>query len=164
MLLAPLVAGLASGLTSPEPGVRLRCAVGLERVTRAHPELLAPHKRALLGPVAASPYPEVQWHLAQLVPRLALDRSERVKALAQMVRVFDESTSGLTQVNALEAIVELAQGHPEHEQVAGRCLQNALLSTSARVRLRAQRLLGRLDETSWNGQDRGDVVRSPCLF
>ena len=34
MLLAPLVAGLASGLTSPEPGVRLRCAVGLERELR----------------------------------------------------------------------------------------------------------------------------------
>ncbi len=163
MLLAPLVAGLVSGLTSPEAGVRLRCAVGLERVTRAHPELLAPHKKALLGPVAASPSPEVQWHLAQLVPRLELDDPERAEALALVLGMCNQRASGIVEANALEAVVELAHGHPEHERVAARCLQRALADSSATVRTRAWRLFDHVDDDRLKGTGHGHELREPRL-
>ena len=140
VLLAALVAGLVSGLVGRDPGLRLRCAIGLEKVTRFRAELLTPHKAALLAAVSADGQSDIQWELARLVPRLELDDAEHRRALALMAHLFDESPTGIVRANALQAIVELAQGHPEHEELTGRCLVRAGNSSSAIVRSRAWRL------------------------
>ena len=141
VLLSALVAGLVSGLASVEPGLQLRCAIELERVTRKRHDLLEPHKATLLRPLTAGCAPDVQWLVARVVPRLDLDDEERAVALESMVRLFEESPTGVVEANALQAIVALAEGHPEHEELAGRCTQQALASSSAILRARAWRLV-----------------------
>jgi len=141
VLLEAVAAGLVSGIVGDEPGLRLRCAIGLERLTRTRPELLGPHRSALLTAVSADDHPDVQWQLARLVPRFQLDDGERGRAVEVMVRLFDQSPIGMVRANALEAVVALAQGHPEHEELAGHSLERGLGSTSASVRSRAWRLV-----------------------
>jgi hypothetical protein len=140
VLMAALVAGLVSGLASTDAGLRLRCSIALARVARSSPELLGPHTTALLASVSADDHPDVQWQLALVVPRLVLDDPGRSRALALMERLFDESPVGSVRANALEAVVELARGHPEHEASARRCLDRAAASPVAAVRTRAVQL------------------------
>jgi hypothetical protein len=85
----------------------------------------------------------VQWHVARLVPRLDLDDRERAEAVAQMVRLLEESPIGIVEADALQAVLQLADGHPEHEEAASRCAQRALASPSASLRARALRLVRR---------------------
>ena len=143
VLMAVLVAGLASGLDCGEPGLRLRSAIELERITRTRGDLLAPHQATLLGLLTARPCPEVQGCVAQLVPRMDLDDQERAEAVALMVGLFEESPTGSVEAAALQAIIELAESHPEHHEVASRCAQQALASRSASLRERAWRIITR---------------------
>src|SRR5690606_14505511 len=60
-----------------DPVIRLRAADAVEKASRRRPERLAPHKAALLGEVAEIDQKEVRWHVAQMLPRRALDPSEK---------------------------------------------------------------------------------------
>jgi hypothetical protein len=66
--------------------IRLRAADAAEKVTRHHPEWLQPYKRRLLGDLARVEQPEVRWHVAQMLPRLDVDRRDERKALAILWR------------------------------------------------------------------------------
>src|SRR5262245_1189854 len=68
---------LVAALTDLDPLVRMRAADALEKVTVHQPELLRPHKRALLTLANRAKQQELRWHLAQLIPRLRLTRRER---------------------------------------------------------------------------------------
>src|SRR5215470_15912758 len=56
--------------------VRMRAADAAEKVSAVHPELLRPHKAALLGLLIEAEQIELRWHLAQIIPRLFLTKSE----------------------------------------------------------------------------------------
>lgn len=64
-----------------DPVVTMRASGALEKATRGDPGLLTPHKRELLGDIAAHPQQEVRWHVLQMLPRLPLTASEHAKAL-----------------------------------------------------------------------------------
>ncbi|HEX5086384.1 MAG TPA: HEAT repeat domain-containing protein [Nocardioides sp.] len=140
MLRGAMVAGLVSGLAATEPGLRLRCAIALERMTRSHAELLHPHTSDVLAAVLDDRHPDVQWELARLLPRLDLDPSERRRVLVLLERLLDRSPVAVVRASALEAVVELARDHPEHEALASRCLDRASHSSSASVQARSRRL------------------------
>ncbi len=71
---------LISGLWSDNPLVRMRAADAAEKVSRGNPELLAPHKAELLGLMAEADQQELRWHLAAMVPRIALTPRTRQRA------------------------------------------------------------------------------------
>jgi hypothetical protein len=140
VLRGALVAGLVSGLAATEPGLRLRCAIALERMTRSHGELLRPHTSDVLAAVLDDRHPDVQWELARVVPRLDLDASERERVLGLLERLLDRSPVAAVRASALEAVVELARDHPEYEGLASRCLDRASHSSVASVQARSRRL------------------------
>src|SRR5437016_4796035 len=57
-----LFPNLISGLWHDDPLVRMRATDATEKVTRKLPELLAPHKKELLGLMAEADEPELRWH------------------------------------------------------------------------------------------------------
>src|SRR5579862_5180880 len=63
---------LMAGLWSKNPLVRMRAADAAEKVTRDNPALLQPFKKELLGLMAETTQQELRWHLAAMIPRLAL--------------------------------------------------------------------------------------------
>jgi hypothetical protein len=80
------LAELIACLWHEDPIVRMRAADAAEKITVKRPALLNPHKQELLGLLAETGQIELRWHLALMVPRLALSRPERQRAAAAWQR------------------------------------------------------------------------------
>lgn len=129
------------GLFSNDTGLRMRCADAAEKASAQNPALLAAHKAQLLGPVATVDQQEVQWHVAQMLPRLGLTVAERNSALKILEGYFTNSPSNIVRANSLQAIVELASGHDSLAPTANKYLQLALDNPAHALQARARRLL-----------------------
>ena len=68
-----MLEALFAGLRGDDPVVRSRATHALATLSGRRPDWLTPHKAALLDVLATDEQPEVLWHLALVVPRLALD-------------------------------------------------------------------------------------------
>jgi hypothetical protein len=90
-----------------DPLIRMRAADGIEKITRLRPEFLQPHTKQLLERVACIHQQEVRWHVAQLVPRLVLNRQDRKIAVALMNEYLSDKSS-IVRTNAMQALAELA--------------------------------------------------------
>src|SRR5512145_247964 len=115
---------LFTGLESPHPLVAMRAANGLEKVTAQRPELLQPHKTALLELADRAIQQEVRWHLAQMLPRLVLDERERLGAF-QVLTGYLADKSGIVRTFTLQALVDLAQQDERLQPQAVAILQEA---------------------------------------
>src|SRR5690606_19897772 len=129
-----------------DPVVRMRAADAVEKASRQHPERLLPHKEALLGAVAEIQQQEVRWHLAQMLPRLPLDPSERDGAVATLDGVL-HATSTIVRVDALEALAALARVNAELEAKVLRRLVEVLESGAPAEKARARMLLRDLNHS-----------------
>lgn len=106
-----LFKALVSCLLSDDPLVRMRAADAMEKVSARHPEYLQSHKGFLIGQAAESAQKEVRWHLAQMLPRLALSPKEARQVVALMIRYFEDASS-IVKTNAMQALADLAGSHP----------------------------------------------------
>src|SRR5215470_8998926 len=84
---------LIAGLWSKDPLVRMRAADAAEKVTRKNPQLLIPYKKELLGLLAEAREQELRWHLAVMVPRLALNPKERTGAISSLNSYMQDGSS-----------------------------------------------------------------------
>ena len=102
---------LMAGLWSENPLVRMRAADVAEKVTRDYPALLQPFKKELLGLLAETTQQELRWHLAAMIPRLALNTAER-KLAASLLNSYLEDRSSIVKTFALQGLADLACGDP----------------------------------------------------
>lgn len=123
-----------------DPVIRMRASDAVEKASRRRPERLFPHKNALLGELAEIGQQEVRWHLAQMMPRLPLDPTEKKRAAAIM-QAYLEDKSVLVRVNALEALMALARGDGDLEAKALQLLVDALENGAPAEKARARKLL-----------------------
>jgi hypothetical protein len=93
-------------LWSDDPIVRMRAADAAEKVSAPLPELLAPFRAELLGLLVEADQQEMRWHLAQMIPRLSLNSTERGRAIATL-RAFLSDDSSIVKTCAMQALVEL---------------------------------------------------------
>jgi len=121
-------------LEGDDPVLRARGADALEKASRALPDMLKPHKRALLRVAARATQQEVRWHVAQMLPRLALTAPERRQAMRQLRRYLGDA-SRIVRVCAMQSLWELDRG-------AARALVERMAAKgSPALRARARRLL-----------------------
>ena len=132
-----------AALYTDDPVLRMRAADAVEKASRAYPERLLPHKRELLGELAAVAQPEVRWHLAQMLPRLDLNPAEKEQALA-ILEGFLSDRSTIVRVNALDALVHLARGDAALEEKARRLLTDSMERGRPAEKARARKLLDRM--------------------
>jgi hypothetical protein len=135
-----LFAGLMAGLWSRDPMLRMRAADAAEKVTREKPALLAPHKKELLGLMAESAQAEVRWHLAVMVPRLALTAKERDLAMSRL-REYLEDRSAIVKTMALQAMADLAEQDCALRAEVVEILRQATRSGTAAMKARSRKLL-----------------------
>lgn len=129
-----------AGLTDPDPGLRMRVADVLEKASEQFPQLLQSHRAELLD-AGASTQQEVQWHIAQMIPRLtALNANELHTVSAILERYFDRSTSKIVRVCSLQAMHDLARHYTSLVPSAKRMRAAALQSTSPSLVARARQL------------------------
>jgi len=100
-------------LWDEDPGVVNRAAHALERVTRdGLPGLIAQlnsWKTPLLGLLAEATENKLRWHLALIVPRLALTHPECVRAAEALQFWLDGSSSSIVKTMSMQGLADLAR-------------------------------------------------------
>jgi hypothetical protein len=133
-------AEIIDGLSNDDPLVRMRCADVAEKVSLAHPEWLRPHKRRLLDLAARSVEQEVRWHLAQMLPRLDLNREERRRTEAILLGYLNDK-SRIVDTFAVQALFDLSVSDPSLQQRVFLLLHDVERTGTPAMRARARRLL-----------------------
>lgn len=136
-----LLPELVACLFLPSPGIRMRAADALERVSRVRPRDLDAYTDRLLTEVAAIDQAEVRWHVAQVLPRLALDDIQRWRAAALMAQWFGHAESRIVRTSALQAMVDLAENDAGLRELAAEMMRAALHSGVPSLAARARRIL-----------------------
>jgi hypothetical protein len=101
---------LFAGLSSKSRVVVMRTADAIEKITRTKTSLLAPYKRDILKLAGISVNKELQWHLAQLLPRLDLTKKEADycrKTLSGWAT--NRLNSRILRVNSLQSLYDMAK-------------------------------------------------------
>jgi hypothetical protein len=126
----------------PDPVVRMRAADAVGKITRRRPDLLVGLEDRVLTEVAAPGQPEVRWHVAQLLPRLALTPPRRARAIT-ILRAFVDDDSRIVRTCAMQALADLV-GHDEQMR---RWVRPLLTRTGTpAMRGRGRKLLARLEQ------------------
>jgi hypothetical protein len=120
--------------------VCMRAADAVEKVTRRRPHLLQRHKEELLVLAEETAQKELQWHLAQMLPRLELTAKERRRAAVAMEKYL-ESESSIVRACALQALYELSGSSPGLRARAEKLLLDASRTGTPAMRARARKLL-----------------------
>ncbi|MCJ7549904.1 MAG: hypothetical protein MUQ30_09515 [Anaerolineae bacterium] len=138
-----LFGAVFNGMLSDDPIVRMRAADAAEKITAQHPEYLEPHKAVLIDRVAAIDQQEVRWHVALMVPRLALNEGERRRVVGTLFGYLEDK-SRIVQVNAMQALVDLAEDDKGLRPSVLEAVSALTERGSAAVRSRGRRLLEQL--------------------
>jgi len=101
-----------SGLQSDDAVLRARAADAVEKITARHPEYLRRYKTQLIGPLARVNQKEVRWHVAQMLPRVQWNESERQRVLGILMNYLND-TSSIVKTFAMQALADLAHKNPE---------------------------------------------------
>jgi hypothetical protein len=125
--------------------VRMRAADAAEKVSGVKPGLLKPYKRELLGLLAEAEQIELRWHLATMVPRLALTGAERVRVVASLEHYLEDRSS-IVKTFALQGLADLARREPGLQGRVKQILEESLVSGTAAMKARARKLLKELSE------------------
>jgi hypothetical protein len=131
---------LVEGMWNEDPVVRMRAADAAEKVSDAKPELLKPYKRELLGLLGEAEQIEMRWHLAAMVPRLALTGAERVRAVASLEQYLEDRSS-IVKTFALQGLADIARKEPGLRGRVKQILEESLSSGTAAMKARARKLL-----------------------
>ena len=123
----------------------MRAADVAEKVTRERPELLRPYKKELLGLLAETPVKEMRWHLAAIVPRLALNPKERLSAVASLEGYLMDDSS-IVKTFALEGLAELSVNDPVLRTRVVELLRKSARSGTAAMKARSRILLKQWDK------------------
>lgn len=135
-----LFPGLIEGMWHKDPLIRIRAADAAEKATRTNPELLRPYKRALLGLLTEATQQELRWHLALIVPRLALNGEERRRA-ALTLEKYLEDRSSIVRTFALQSLADLARHDEEIGRRAVELLHEATRNGTPAMKARSRKLL-----------------------
>jgi len=136
-------AELIGCLWSDDEVVRMRAADAAEKISANQPEVLKPYKAELLGLLAETDQIELRWHLAQMIPRLLLTRSESGRA-ARTLQVYLGDRSSIVRTFALQALADIARSDDEFRPRLREILEESVARGTAAMKARARKLLKEL--------------------
>lgn len=91
-----------------ERSIAMRAADAVEKITVKRPQFLKGHKNALLSLLLNAGDIEVKWHVALLVPRLKLTKTELKQCWERLkCWALDTNESRIVRVNAIQALFDL---------------------------------------------------------
>jgi hypothetical protein len=98
----------------PERSLVMRAADAIEKITVKHPEYLRLHKSQLLRVLKGAEHKELKWHVAQLIPRVDLNRKELEHVWAILTHwTKNKDESRIVRVNSLQGLFDLSKRYPE---------------------------------------------------
>jgi len=136
---------LIVGLWSKDPLIRMRAADAAEKVTRKNAELLAPYRKELLGLLGETKEQELRWHLAVMVPRLALTSNERQRAISSL-NGYLQDRSSIVKTFALQGLADLAHNDTTVRSTVLEILREATRNGTPAMKARSRKLLHELED------------------
>ncbi len=118
----------------------MRAADATEKVTRKHPEYLDPHRAVVLDLAFGEIEKELQWHVAQLLPRLKL-KGRQYKRVVELLKRWSMQPGGsrIVRVNSLQGLFDMitlkSDGRRVLEPVLKKLEKEGIPSLSARCRI-----------------------------
>lgn len=140
---AALFGALFAGLSHEDPLIRMRAADAMEKITVRRPEWLKPYKKRLLVLAALTDQQELRWHIAQMLPRLALTRREEYQAVEVLRRYLDDPSS-IVRTFSLQALADLSTHDQDLRAEVISLLRSVLRTGTPAMKSRARKLLKRL--------------------
>lgn len=125
---------------SDDQVLRMRAADAAEKVSAKKPRLLDPFKAELLGLLPEVEQKELRWHLALMIPRLKLTRTERLRASEEFKRYLEDSSS-IVKTFALQALAEIAEDEPSLRSQVREIVEQAVRAGTPAMKARARKLL-----------------------
>ena len=144
-------------MSDEDPVVRMRAADASEKVSRVCPQYLQPFKDQLLDGISKIEQQEVRWHLAQMLPRLVLEKNEILRTTNLLISWLDNSKSNIVRVNSLQAIADIANKYPDYRSLVTVKIEEVLSSGNPALKSRGKKLMGLLK--SWN---KAAEINSTC--
>jgi hypothetical protein len=137
---------LFRGAQSDDPVLSMRCVDAIEKATANRHELLAPYKRVLLEKLSKRAQKEIRWHVAQLLPRLALSQMQRAKAL-QILVDFTNDGSSIVKTLAMQGMFDLAIQDEDLLPVVRQHIEELTVIGTPAMRARGRMLNAKLART-----------------
>jgi hypothetical protein len=131
-------------LWDEDPGVAMRAADALEKLTRGNPSLLHSWKASLLGLLSEAKENKLRWCLATMIPRLELTASECRRA-AETLQSWLEDSSSIVKTCALQGLADLTRQDPSLRPSVVDLLRIHSRAGTAAMRARSRILLRQLD-------------------
>jgi hypothetical protein len=127
-----------------ERALVMKAVDAVEKVTRNYHGFLQPHKDQLISALKSADHKELKWHIAQLIPRIALSQAELTDVRHILLYwILNKNESKIARVNALQGLFELSGKHAEVKEDLARAvstLQHEMIP-SLQARLRKLKLI-----------------------
>jgi hypothetical protein len=88
---------------------------------------------------------ELRWHLAAIVPRLALNSKER-RFVSSLLRSYLKDRSSIVKTSALQALADLTAGHPSTRPGVIELLRLSARNGTPAMKARSRKLLLHLEQ------------------
>ena len=100
-------------LFHPDRKIAMRAADAAEKLTAKNPAFLKPHREKILQLLKCAAHIELKWHVAQLIPRLELNKRKLKIVVPLLTRqAMDGNESKIVRVNSLQALADLSAKDP----------------------------------------------------
>ena len=139
-----LMAILFSGMSSPDPIVRMRCADAAEKATALHPEYLGPYKSTLIETLAKTEQKEVRWHVAPMLARLPLSTAEQ-KCVVEILLGYLNDRSSIVKTLAMQALADLAMRSDALRPLVLQHIRELVVIRTPAMRARGKKLVEQLN-------------------
>jgi hypothetical protein len=132
-----------AGISDRDPLVRMRCSDAVEKITVQHPEYLVPYRERLIQLAGEAEQQEVRWHMAQLLSRIDLSGSERLRVL-KIMAVYLKDTSKIVKTFAMQTLADIAEKDSRLRPEIVEELKRLTRDGSPAMKSRGRKLLARL--------------------
>lgn len=118
----------------------MRAADAIEKITLTNPQLLNLHKDEIFQLCRTVRNKELQWHLAQLLPRLHITGKE-IDSVWNTLSTWakDKANSKIVRVNALQGLFDITTSEPkfysDFRQILIELQKENIPSINARIRI-----------------------------
>ncbi len=126
-----------------DPALALRAFLEVDEISRSRPDLIVPHRGALLDALERFDDPEMQRLAAVALTRVKLAPKERAKA-APVFERYLQSPSAATVLAALAALVDFAAEDGRYRRGVMPRIEQHMRDWTPALRTRAQRIVERL--------------------
>lgn len=126
-----------------DPVVRMRAADAVEKITTTNQGYLQPYKDLILDRIAEIEQQEVRWHIAQILPRLEMNKEETERAI-EILKGFLRDDSRIVRTFTMDSLAHFAEKDPSLETWVISLIEEMVEDGSPAMKSRGKKLLTRL--------------------